>query len=190
MEKQISRITENVWKAKAGSNIYYIDLGKNKVIIDTGERSKSNILRQFLDKVVDFDKINIVIFTHLHYDHVGNFDLFPNAQYYASKKEIEDFHNMPENTVLANDMAQKLSRINLHPAEYLNLEQLKIIQTPGHTRGSISIWYEPVLFTGDTLFGNGYGRSDLPTSSPSEFQETVIKLLEYNYKYLCPGHDY
>ena len=69
---------------------------------------------------------------------------------------------------------------------------LKVISTPGHTRGSICIWYEKekVLFTGDTKFKYAYGRTDLPTSAPDKIEESIKKLGNYKYKVLAPGHDY
>ena len=73
------------------------------------------------------------------------------------------------------------------------INKLTIISTPGHTRGSISIWYEEekILFSGDTIFANGsYGRTDLPTSVPEELEKSISKLKEYKYEILCPGHDY
>ena len=145
----------------------------------------------FLSKIVPLDQIEIVIFTHLHYDHVGNFDLFKNAKYYASKEAIHSFHKNPENAVLKKDIAEKLKKIQINPLPE-KIAGLTVIKTPGHTKGSICLWdqEERILFSGDTLFfKKNIGRTDLPTSSPSEMRKTLIKLLDYNYTMLCPGHD-
>ena len=195
MARIIDKITKNVWKFHGSSNIYYLHLEEENyhIVIDTGNRSDKNLIKQFLDKVINLDKVNIVIFTHLHYDHIGNFDLFKNAKFYASSEAIEDFNKSPENTVLNRDIAEKFKQIKLNPVEELNLKSLEIIKTPGHTRGSICIWYpqEKIIFTGDTIFNNNIiGRTDLPTSLPKKIHESLIKLVNYNYKHLCPGHDY
>lgn len=184
----IEKISKDIWKVPAEGNVYFLDFDE-KIIIDTSERINRHIIEQFLGKVVDFKKVDKVIFTHLHHDHSGNFDLFPNAKFFASKEEIEDFKKDPEGTTLDPFIAEKLD-IELNPIKDFN--GLKIIKTPGHTRGSICLWYEKenILFSGDTLFENGYGRIDLPTSVPGKMQESLNKLTTYKYKVLCPGHDY
>jgi hydroxyacylglutathione hydrolase len=91
---------------------------------------------------------------------------------------------------LDREIAQKFT-IHLNPIK--DMHGLKIIETPGHTRGSICIWYEKekILFSGDTLFHNNLvGRTDLPTSSPADLKKSLDKLQSYKYAILCPGHDY
>jgi len=186
----ITQISKNIWKLDADSNIYFLDFDK-KILIDTGRRSKRNLLETYLSKVVNFDDIEIVIFTHLHYDHIGNFDLFKNAKFYASKKEIADFKESKNNVVLDESIAAIFNvELNALPEE---IAGLKVIETPGHTGGSICLWYEKekILFTGDTIFNKRItGRIDLPTSEPREMTKSIMKLLEYNCKIICPGHDY
>ena len=185
----IEKVTENIWKLKANSNIYFLDFDK-KILIDAGDRSKRNIVKKYLSKVVDFSDIDIVIFTHLHYDHIGNFDLFENAKFYASDQAIKDFENNSKETILREDIAEKFNDIDLNSLPG-SIEGLEIIPTPGHTRGSVCIWYEKekILFSGDTLFFNkNIGRLDLPTSSPKNMRRSLMNLIKYNYKILCPGH--
>ena len=187
--KYIERIAPNIWKIRADSNVYFLDFDE-KMIIDTGNRSYRNILEQFLKPLIDFKDIKKVIFTHLHYDHIGNFDLFNHAQFFASELEIEDFKKNTFNAILDTELINKFN-VALHPVEDFN--GLKIIPTPGHTRGSICLWYakEKILFSGDTLFyRKKIGRVDLPTSAPKELSNSLVKLLKYNFKLLCPGHDY
>ena len=191
-EFAVQNISSNVWKLQGDSNIFYLDIGK-KIIIDTSERRQRQKMDTFLAKIIDFSKIDQVIFTHFHLDHVGNFDAFKNAELLASKAEIEDFRKDPEGAVLEPTIAAKLKDANLIPIEEANIpKELEIIPTPGHTRGSICIWYpaEKILFSGDTLFPKGIGRTDLPTSIPSKMQESLNKLTQINFKTLCAGHDY
>ncbi|RLE42263.1 hypothetical protein DRJ48_03860 [Candidatus Woesearchaeota archaeon] len=184
----IKKLAENVWKIQLSSNLYLLDIGK-LVVIDTGDRKDRQQLLLFLERVVEPAKVDIVVFTHLHYDHIGNFDLFKNAWFYASRAEIMDFKRDAKRTVLREDIAG-LFDIELLPVETLNLKQLEFVLTPGHTRGSICIWYPKhrILFSGDTLFNDGFGRTDLPTSDPAAFKRTLLKLTGYNFKILAPGH--
>ena len=72
-----------------------------------------------------------------------------------------------------------------------NLE-FKVIHTPGHTAGSVSLYCEKenMLFSGDTLFRGSWGRTDLPTSSFEEIISSItnklINLPENTIVY--PGH--
>jgi len=179
------KITNSVFKVKADSNLYFLNLGK-KIVIDTGSDPDKDVVRKELAKLVDLKDVEIVIFTHLHYDHIGNYDLFENAKFLASAKEIEDFRKEPFDATLNRE---KLD-IKLEPIG--KIDGFKVINTPSHTRGSICLFYlkEKILFSGDTLFYNGVGRTDLPTSAPELMKESLDKLKKLGYKILCPGHDY
>ena len=186
----IKRVSDSVWKVNVYSNVYFID-GPEKIVIDTGPRQYRSTLISLLGKVVKFEDVRRVFFTHLHYDHIGNFDLFPNATFHASGREIRDWKKNPYDAVLDEFMAEK-SEKELALEEFPNLEWLKVIDSPGHTAGSVCFWLpsEKVLFTGDTLFKNGLGRTDLPTSIPEKLRESLAKLVQFNHEHLCPGHDY
>ena len=65
----------------------------------------------------------------------------------------------------------------------------KIIHTPGHTAGSISILIEDALFSGDTLFRGTQGRTDLPTGDENQMRKSLKKLLELPEDTIVyPGH--
>ncbi|MFC1723881.1 MBL fold metallo-hydrolase [Nanoarchaeota archaeon] len=189
----LTKISDTIQKCtlRDQGNVYFLDIEK-KIIIDTGNRTYRDDLKNFLGRAVNFEEIQIVIFTHLHYDHSGNYDLFPNAEFYASPEEIDDFRKNPEGSVLDPTVAEMLKSITIKPLpqEFLGL---KILKTPGHTRGSICLYYEneKTLFSGDTIFqAKSQGRTDLPTSQPDQMRNSIMSLIEVPYKILCPGHDY
>lgn len=187
----MKRITDKVWKINAKSNIYFLDLGK-KIIIDAGDRSERENVKMFLKTVIDPEKIDIIILTHLHYDHIGNIDLFPNAKIYAGAQEIMDFKKDALGTCINDEMITYLQKKELIPLPD-EVDVLKIIPTPGHTKGSVCVWYasKKILFSGDTIFDKRIlGRTDLPTSDPDVMARTLITLSRYPYEILCPGHDY
>jgi glyoxylase-like metal-dependent hydrolase (beta-lactamase superfamily II) len=66
---------------------------------------------------------------------------------------------------------------------------LKVMHTPGHSPGSISLIGENEVFTGDTLFAGSIGRTDLPQSSESDMKESLKKLatLPEDFR-VYPGH--
>jgi hydroxyacylglutathione hydrolase len=184
----ITKVSDSVWKLSLESNVFFID-GPEKIMIDTGPRGQGTELEMFMGKVVDFKDIKRVLFTHLHYDHMGNFDRFPNATFHASEQEIRDWKKDPEGATVDKFTAERFKpELTVFP----KLDWLEVVPTPGHTAGSVCFWMpkERVLFTGDTLFEGNHGRTDLPTSIPQKMQESLVKLVGYNYRVLCTGHDY
>ena len=97
--------------------------------------------------------------THSHRDHTGNIPLFKNAKIITS----ENLSELPE--------------------------EIKAIETPGHTKDSVCFLYKDILFSGDTIFHNGgRGRTDLQGCSEEDILESIEKLSKIDYRVLCPGH--
>ena len=75
----------------------------------------------------------------------------------------------------------------------LDGEALKVLSTPGHTRGSICILSEKskVVFTGDTIFDTDLGRTDLEDGSPRDMEESCRSVIDkWSNEYtIYPGHD-
>ena len=185
----MQNIDQGIWRVEAGSNVYLLLLDE-PIVIDTGQRKEYRKVG-FLKNILPLEKVAKVIFTHLHYDHIGNFDLFPNATFYASSEAIKSFQEDPQATVLDQDMAEKFKQCKLYPIEELQLPEIEVIHTPGHTKGSICLYMREreLLFSGDTIFaGKKVGRTDLPTSLPEEMQDSLIRLIDYKFTKLCPGH--
>lgn len=69
---------------------------------------------------------------------------------------------------------------------------LKVIHTPGHTPGGICLLWDGNLFTGDTLFVGGIGRTDLPGASVTQFMTSIKErlLILPGETIVWPGHDY
>jgi len=185
----MEKLAENIWKLNVDSNVYFLDL-KEKIIIDTGPKMYKLVIKEELEKHIDLKKINKVIFTHLHYDHSGNFDLFPNADFFTSEEEIQLLKKNKMYAIGDPLLAMKF-KLDLKPLK--KLEGFEIIKTPGHTKGCFCLFYkkDKILFSGDTLFFNGaIGRTDFPFSDPNKMDESLDKLSKVPYKILAPGHDY
>ena len=67
---------------------------------------------------------------------------------------------------------------------------VEVLETPGHTPGSVTLRAEDVLFTGDTLFQGSMGRTDLPGGDEATIMKSLKRLgeLEGDYQVL-PGHE-
>ncbi len=191
----MQQLSSKIYKITNDCNVYFLDFAK-KIIIDTGKSSTAAFVAKELKSHIDPKKIDIVIFTHFHYDHIGNFSLFPNAKYYASSAEIDACKKDPFGAILNEEVVEKFIAKVL-PVEQIESSvllplDLEVIATPGHTIGSICIFCPSakILFSGDTLFAHAYGRVDLPTSVPKEIMRSLLKLKKVDYKILCSGHDY
>lgn len=192
----IKQISEDVWKFyfnNLGSNCYLVKIAGKKILIDTSSTENRNDLVKDLSEIFIKQKdISAILLTHMHYDHIGNLLIFKNAKAYASKKEILDFCKDYTSAILAEILETRAELIKsmLCPISEFKNESFRIIETPGHTRGSIAFYMpkEKILFSGDTLFDDGIGRVDLPTSQPEKMSDSLRKLKNLGYKILCPGH--
>lgn len=162
----------------------YIAYDKNTkqgAIIDPGDQA-GKIAEQIIKNGIE---IKYILFTHGHFDHIAAyFDLkekFPAALLGFSKNE-EELIKDPNKTLLSmlgNDFPEIKSDILLSENDEIILgnSSLKVIETPGHTKGSICFYREGILFAGDTLFKLGMGRCDLPTGSLKEEVNSIIQKL-------------
>lgn len=67
--------------------------------------------------------------------------------------------------------------------------KLKAVHTPGHTKGSVCYFSDGCVFTGDTVFSDGYGRTDLYGGSFAELKISLKKLNPLlKNKRIYPGH--
>ena len=67
---------------------------------------------------------------------------------------------------------------------------MKVFHTPGHSPGSVSLYWpdKKVLFTGDLIFKDGVGRTDLPGGDSSLLKESIKRLKGLEIEWLLPGH--
>ncbi len=153
------------------------DNKNNAVIIDP-------VLEQFdrdtsLIESLGF-KIKLIIETHVHADHI--------TSAYLLKKKFNSKIAYGENNKIEG------ADLFLKDDEVLSIGNLKfkIIHSPGHTAGCISIYIEGCVFTGDTLFIKGAGRTDFQGGSPkSSFKSIKNKLYNLpNETIVYPAHDY
>ena len=68
--------------------------------------------------------------------------------------------------------------------------ELDVFHTPGHSPGSISLYWpeQKVLFTGDLIFKDGIGRTDIPGGDGSTLKKSIKSLTKLKSKWLLPGH--
>jgi len=186
----IKRIVVGVYAVNC--YIVYND-NKNGFIVDPGGDSDDII------KFVDEEKIKLefILLTHGHADHIGAVKIIKekyDLPIYTSINEkdlLEDpILNLSKSIPPFKDIELIADRW-LYDEEIIDFygEKLYIMETPGHTIGSICILMDGVIFSGDTLFRMSIGRSDLPTGSFDEIINSVKKLYNLKKDYrILPGH--
>jgi glyoxylase-like metal-dependent hydrolase (beta-lactamase superfamily II) len=129
--------------------------------------------------------LKYVILTHGHGDHVGGvraaLAAHPDAKLAAGRDEAsilgDPGYNFTEYIIGRVETFQP--DVLLADGDELTVGDvpLKIIETPGHTIGGISILAEGALFSGDTLFRASIGRTDLPTGDYDALERSIREKL-------------
>lgn len=148
--------------------------GKNVVLIDCADGAYDYCKRNNLNVVA-------VLITHGHFDHVGDCGKFyeNGVAVYCGEKE-KDFIFSDENRSIFGGVYIPQFEIfrTLRDGEELKLCGItfKVIETAGHTVGGVCYLAENCLFSGDTLFRGGIGRTDLYGGNFSQLIQSLKKL--------------
>ncbi|MGB2705312.1 MAG: MBL fold metallo-hydrolase [Candidatus Omnitrophota bacterium] len=144
--------------------LVYDEDGKTGFLIDPGLFDKR------ITEEIKKNGIHIknIINTHNHPDHTSGNSRFG----YPVLIHADDGGTLKNGDIISDDSIS-----------------FEVIYTPGHTLGSISLKMGNVIFTGDTLFKDGVGRTDLPGGSEKELVNSVKRLMEFDRSTkILPGH--
>ena len=179
------------------TNCYIIKTSENNlVVIDPGDEGDK--IKEIIDKTET--KLAAILLTHAHHDHTGAVkylkEIYPEAPVYMGREDEDMINNVYRNYACVRGKAMELFKdlradILIDDGAEIKIDDLtfKAVATPGHTKGGMTYICEDNMFTGDTLFYESIGRSDLYGGNSETICQSVTKLMlmEGDYK-VFPGH--
>jgi hydroxyacylglutathione hydrolase len=168
-------------------NTYLID-GKLKIIIDPGHRHLFDHVRKNLAALnISPDEIDVAIVTHGHPDHLEAVQELNKATMFAMNAEEYRFiRELAGQYFKSPEPLFFLREGDLIIGEH----SFEVIATPGHSPGSICLYWpeKKALFTGDLVFRESIGRTDLPGGNGGMLKESLKRISGMDIDYLLCGH--
>lgn len=177
------------------TNVYLVGDEKTKeaVIIDPAD-SPEDIMKMIAESGFTVTKI---LLTHGHFDHIaalGEIAEKTGAEIYISEKDVELLRDENKNASMlffGIDIHFDMPVKTVKNGDTITVGKLEftVQETPGHTKGSVCYFAEKAIFTGDTIFATGYGRTDLYGGEYAALRVSLMELApKLKGKRIYPGH--
>jgi glyoxylase-like metal-dependent hydrolase (beta-lactamase superfamily II) len=192
-------ISENLhaftWNDPSANNCnsFFID-GSKKILIDPGHYHLfAHVEKELKMLSLGPGDMDLAVITHGHPDHMEGIRILVDSGCPVAVHKVEmDFIRQ-----VAPHYGEALGMTDFEPDLLLQEGDLavgdvmlEIIHTPGHSPGSICIYWseKKALFTGDLVFYQGIGRTDLPGGNGENLKQSIKKITNLEVEHLLPGH--
>ena len=169
-----------------GTNCYLLEDEETRTaaVVDPGGEG-ARILAQLK---ADGMELKLILLTHAHFDHTGGV-----AELCAALPGVPVYLHPADAALVGGDV---FPAVGAETTPYqdgdvvkLGKMDIEVLHTPGHTPGSVCFRAGNHLFTGDTLFHGGYGRTDFPGGSPEDMRRSLARLAPLETACaIYPGH--
>lgn len=171
-----------------GTNCYILEDERTReaAVVDPGGDAPGIV------RALEGAELRYILLTHGHYDHTGAVaelaKAFPQAAVYIHEKDVRgvDTDLFPLSAQVSDlDLYGEGDEIAFGGGDV----RLRVLHTPGHSEGSVTLRCGDLLFCGDTLFAGSCGRTDFPGGSVPKMMDSLRRLgrLEGDLR-VCPGH--
>lgn len=166
------------------TNCYLVsqDDSRQCVIIDPGYHPE-----QIMDRVkAEGKQVQAILLTHGHFDHVGavrELAAETGCAVYLCQEDLSMPPAFTAGPLYYTDLYSQGDTLCLAGLSF------QVLHTPGHTPGSVCLLCEKAIFSGDTLFRDSCGRTDLPGGNPAAILKSLRHLADLTGDYtVYPGH--
>ncbi len=199
-------IIESVhWVDGVNGNVYLV-MDENPLLVDTGlPRNAKKILHYINSCEMTPSELSMIVLTHAHLDHVGGVQELKErtgAEVLIHEKDaaaLAGEEPLPSSrgfSVFSRIISFLLRFGSVYPDKRIKngkIGEFSVIETPGHTPGSIALYDEKrgMMFVGDTLRVSGgtlRGPPSPPTINMTEAKRSIEKIAEFEFDILLSGH--
>lgn len=178
------------------SNVYLVS-GTCTALVDCGTGLDGSVCAR-VERALAGRRLDYLLLTHCHADHCGG--AAEVAGRFGCRALIGAADAAPVESgdvvvTFADQLGVGFRPLRCEPVSEgdridLGGLTLEVMETPGHTAGSVCYYdaSSAALFSGDTVFRSGCGRTDLPTGSDADMRRSLEKLRNVNIRTVYPGH--